>query len=209
MADPATLIDRQTQLANFLVAGWPKLSIPGLPPVAAAAAVGNATQENQCKSVTEGAKDHGSDGLFQWRLDRLVNMQAFGDKWFGGWQSIEAQAAFFSFECKGDFPSLWSDLVQGAKSLATLTANIMAQYEKPAAESAMLDARIKYATTFMDAWTKPVVPVPLPAPAPAPVLVTPESTDPELAVLDQLVKIMLTAPPGSTTRIMAYLSSRF
>lgn len=172
MADPDKLIDRQTLLANYLVRGWPSLAIPGMSAAGAGAAVGNATQENNCKSTTIGLKDHGSDGLFQWRLDRLDNMKAFAAKWFTkigdqeAWQDIEPQAAFFSFECKGDYKALWDDLVAGKKSLATLTANICSFYERPAAEFAMLDQRIKYATTFMQAWTPPVVPTPEPTPIP-------------------------------------------
>ena len=77
MADPVGLIDRQITLGNALIVGWPRLAIPSIQRKSAAAAVGNATQENQCKSVTEGAKDHGSDGLFQWRLGRLTEMQTW------------------------------------------------------------------------------------------------------------------------------------
>lgn len=167
MNDLNTLIGRQTELANFLVTGWPALEIPGIPTVSAAAVVGNGTQENNCKPVTTGVKDHGSDGIFQWRLDRLTNMQAFGVKNFGAWDTIEAQAAFFSYECKGWYKPLWVDLVAGTKALATLTANICNQYEKPAAEFAALDARIKYASDFMTVW-KPDVIVPPPAPTPVP-----------------------------------------
>lgn len=168
MTDPANLIDRQRQLANFLVAGWPALEIPPISHSGAIAAVGNATQENQCKSVTVGDKDHGSDGLFQWRLDRLTNLQTFGQKWFGTWQSIEAQAAFFSFECKGDYPTLWTDLVAGAKPVPTLVANICDEYERPSAAGRVLDQRISYATTFATQWGT-ALPAPLPAaPAPAP-----------------------------------------
>jgi hypothetical protein len=166
MSDPALLFDRQELLASHLVAGWPSLGILGMSPPGAAAAVGNATQENNCLSVTMGTLDHASNGLFQWRLERLTEMQAFALKWFTTWEAIEPQAAFFSFECKRDYPALWADLVVGTKPLATLTANICDQYERPAAASAMLDARIKYATTFMAAWppvsreTPPEVPVP-------------------------------------------------
>jgi hypothetical protein len=185
MGDPATLIDRQIQLANFLVAGWPKLDIPGLPPISAAAAVGNATQENQCYSVTMGTLDHGSNGLFQWRdstVPRLTNMQAFGVKWFGVWESIEAQAAYFSFDCKGNYKDLWADLIAGSKGLATLTANIMAIYEAPAAASAMLDARIKFSTVFMNAWTPTPIAMPVPQPLVVP-MPTPLPSPPTLTTL--------------------------
>jgi hypothetical protein len=179
MNDPSTLIDRQTLLGNYLVQGWPELAIPGIPAVSAAAAVGNASQENNAKSVTTGALDHGSNGLFQWRdsgsgsAARLSNMEAFGNKWFGTWQSIEAQAAFFSYECKGWFKSLWADLVAGTKSLDTLTANIMVEYEAPAAAYAMLDKRLGYAESFMKAWKPTSVPTTAIGPSLAPVVPVP------------------------------------
>ena len=210
MTDPVNLIDRQTQLANFLVAGWPKLAIPGISPVGAAAAVGNATQENSCRSVTTGAKDHGSDGLFQWRLDRLTNMQAFGVKWFGAWDSIEAQAAFFSFECKGDYPALWNDLVVGSKALATLTLNICDQYERPSAAGRVPDQRIGYATTFYAKWV-PLPPLPA-APTPAPAPVTPSLPpsgallmDP--AILAQLAPLIEALAAGLFRALLAQLSA--
>jgi hypothetical protein len=220
MADPVNLIDRQTLLANFLVAGWPALAIPGIPRVSAAAAVGNATQENQVKSVTLGELDHGSDGLFQWRQTRLTAMQAFAAKWFTTWEAIEPQAAFFSFECKGSYPALWADLVAGTKPLATLVANICDQYEMPAAASAALDARIKYAQTFLDAWPShtpapppsiavatpvaapsPQTPPPLPSlvsvlpPAPAPVSreTPPDLTEGNIAVIKALASAITTS----------------
>ena len=147
--DPVTLLERQNALAEFLQRGWPQLQIPGIPRVSAAAAVGNATQENACRSVTVGPKDHGSDGLFQWRLDRLTAMLSYCNRNFGTWQSIEAQAAFFVDECMSNYPNLWFDLTHGSKPLATLTANIMEFYERPAEGSEMLDNRIKYAREWL------------------------------------------------------------
>lgn len=205
MTDPDTLVARQKLLANSLIAGWPALEIPAISVLGAAAAVGNATQENNCKSVTLGTKDHGSDGLFQWRLDRLTSMQVFGVKNFGHWDSIEAQAAFFSFECKGWYKSLWSDLVDGKKSLDTLTANICAQYERPAAASAALDARIKYATDFLAIW-KPehVVPTPVPTPTPTPTLLGVSLMDP--AIINALAPIVEALAAGLFRALITQLS---
>ena len=66
-----TLLDRQKEFTRALVAGAPVLGLAGLPLKSACAVTGNATQENLVKPVTEGPKDHGSDGTLQWRLDRL------------------------------------------------------------------------------------------------------------------------------------------
>jgi hypothetical protein len=177
IADPPTLLGRQELLAGYLLAGFPALGLPGIPAISCAAVVGNATQENNCKSVTAGALDHGSNGLMQWRLTRLTAMEAFAVKNFGSWEFIEPQAAFFLQECKTGYPATWAALAAGTKSLATLTADICDFYEIPAAASANLDGRIAYATTFMAAWkpstpSAPVLtPVPTSVPTPAPVIV--------------------------------------
>lgn len=173
--DPAALIDRQKLLANSLSVGWPDLNIPGLPWISCAAAVGNATQENDCKSVTTGALDHGSNGLFQWRdsgtgsAARLSNMETWCTTNFGTWQAIEPQAAFMSYECMTEYKTLWADLMGGKQSLATLTLNFCDQYEKPSAAGRVPDTRIGYANTFIAAAPAPtVMPAPVPAPTPTP-----------------------------------------
>lgn len=143
MAD--TLAQRQSQLGQYLLKGVAKLGIPALPMASACAVVGNATQENLCLPVTPGVKDHGSDGVFQWRLERLTEMQSWCLKNFGDWRTLEAQAAFMMFECKRDYGGLYKDLVDGQKKIATLTANFCDIYERPAQASAMLDKRIQYA----------------------------------------------------------------
>jgi hypothetical protein len=143
MAD--TLAQRQTEFGNYIIKGFPKLGLPGWPMASACAGVGNGTQENLCRPVTPGTKDHGSDGIMQWRLTRLTDMQSWCIKNFNRWDTLQAQAAFFMYEVKRDYPILYADLIAGAKTIPTLTANICAQYERPAAASAMLNQRIKYA----------------------------------------------------------------
>jgi hypothetical protein len=95
--------------------------------------------------VTVGAKDHGSDGIMQWRLSRLTNMQNFGVKNFGRWDTLEAQAAFLMHEMKTDYAKLYSDLVVGKDSIDDLTADICWQFERPAKASANMPGRIVYA----------------------------------------------------------------
>jgi hypothetical protein len=203
MADPATLIDRQILLGNYLVTGWPKFGIPPLPRKSSAAAVGNATEENSCRSVTTGTLDHGSNGLFQWRLTRLTEMQSWCTTNFGTWQDIGAQAAFFCFECMRDYKALWADLVAGAESLATLTLNITDVYERPSAAGRVPDTRIGYATNFLTEWPlttttiplpSPVIPAPQPTPTPTPIpMPLPVPTAQRGTVMDPAI-IALIAP---------------
>ena len=150
-----SLADRQKELASYLMAGFPDLGLPGLPLVSACASAGNATQENLCQPLTTGPKDHGSDGLFQWREERLTALQSWGDRKFGSWKSIKAQAAFHLYELKfGDaggekYDALYADLLAGKKSLATLTTNINRAYERSADNDEINQRRIKFANDVL------------------------------------------------------------
>lgn len=56
-----------------------------LPKISAAAVCGNGGVENRMKPVTLGQKDHGSDGLLQWRLSRLTELKKkFPETWMAG-----------------------------------------------------------------------------------------------------------------------------
>ena len=133
-----SLLDRQKELAGYLVdGGWPLVS--------AAASVGNATQENLCLPVTKGAKDHGSDGLYQWRLGRLDDLKSWAANKGLDWSLMKTQAAFHQYEVARDYKALDAELKAGVKPIETLTANICFVYERPAAQYANLDARIRYA----------------------------------------------------------------
>lgn len=164
-----TLAQRQKQFGAYLLSGYPKLGLPGLPMASACAVVGNGTQENICLPVTPGSKDHGSDGVMQWRQVRLTQMQAFCVKNFTRWDTLEAQAAFFLYECRNSYPDLWKDMIAGSKTIPTLTANVCNIYERPAAASAMLDKRIKYAedahALLIDAAPQPPASAPVKAAA--------------------------------------------
>jgi len=119
---------------------------PGPLPLPSACAVGgNGWQENLLRPLTLGAKDHGSDGVMQWRLSRLTELERLAN-----WNTLQVQAQFFKTECQRDYPRLWADLVAGKKSLETLTANVMVQYERPNLAAAGLDHRITYAHALLD-----------------------------------------------------------
>lgn len=162
-----TLSQRQRELGEYLIEGYPHLGLPGWPVRSAAAACGNATQENLCDPVTYGPKDHGSDGIMQWRLGRLTNMQAWCNKNFGRWDTLEAQAAFLMYEMKTQYPTLYEELHTGTASLATLTEAICWLYERPAKEYANVGyvpgtakgapGRINYAYAAQNLLDPPVV----------------------------------------------------
>ena len=133
-----SLSDRQKELAGYLVAG-------GWPLVSACASVGNATQENLCNPLTKGAKDHGSDGLYQWRLGRLDDLMNWSREKGLDWQTMKTQAAYHQYEMARDYKALNAELIAGAKPIETLTANICNAYERPSPIYANLDGRIKYA----------------------------------------------------------------
>lgn len=112
-----------------------------LPLVSACAVAGNGWQENLMEPVTKGRKDHGSDGLLQWRLDRLVALKQLKD-----WDTLPVQCQFFKAECKVQYPRLWAQLVEPkGRTLANLTANICDVYERPSRAGRELEARISYA----------------------------------------------------------------
>lgn len=129
----SALAERQMKLAGYLMAGAPSLGLEAYPLSSACASVGNATQENLCRPVTPGKKDHGSDGLFQWRLDRLTDLKIWCSQNKLVWNTIEAQALFFLYEMKKDYPSLHEEMIAGVRPLETLTANICKFFERPAA----------------------------------------------------------------------------
>ena len=93
-----TLAERQKEFADYFV-------VAGYPPVSAAAIAGNGTQENSCLPTTAGAKDHGSDGVLQWRLGRLSKLQAMPY-----WDTLKAQAAFVILELQAKPGSQYFDM---------------------------------------------------------------------------------------------------
>src|ERR1700730_4301313 len=207
----AAFYARQAEWGSNLIAG-------GLPAISVCAAVGNCSEENRAEAVTKGVKDHGSDGGFQWRLDRLDGPEGL-KPWCTAqnmpWYTIASQAKFFLWECRKKYPDLWIDLTQGVKKLETLTANIMAEYEVPNAQYAALDVRIGYALGFRNRWIKGAVVITEPPPIPMPSIPTQGGfyVDPALIatiiqigapILESIVKAILSAHgiiPGQSVTI--------
>jgi hypothetical protein len=166
-AGEMALFDDQKTLADALASF-------GLSKTGIAAAIGNGSQENKCQPVTTGALDHGSDGVFQWRLDRLTGpngLQGWAQANGLDWKTIDTQARFFAWECQNYYPVLWRELQSGIKPLATLVLNFCDDYEKPSWEGRVPDTRIKYAQDFYNAAFGKPAPAPAPTPpTPAPIL---------------------------------------
>jgi len=154
-----TLADRQKEIYGYLTSGFPDLGLPGWSARGAAAVVGNYTQENLARAVTTGTLDHGSQGLAQWRLNRLdarpyplgtpQGLIDWCSHYFPGgedaWKSLRAQCAFTLYETARDYPRLNAELRDGKKPIETLTANFCFEFERPAKQYAALDKRIAYA----------------------------------------------------------------
>jgi len=155
--------------------GFPSLGLAGLPMRSSAAIGGNGTQENLCQPVTTGPKDHGSDGVLQWREERLTGPDGL-DPWCAAhgipWDTLKSQAAFTLYELtQPQYVVLSADLRAGAKSLETLTLNFCDAFERPSAAGRKEMDRIRYAhdclTILMRNSTQPG-PIHPPAPVPAP-----------------------------------------
>lgn len=162
-------------LANARIVVRELMSEPDpLPLISACAVAGNGWQENLMRPVTIGPKDHGSDGLLQWRLSRLTELQRRKN-----WDTLPVQCQFFKDECKRDYPSLWRQLTNpGTRTLENLTANICDIYERPSRAGRKIDLRIGYAKRVMALFDEdiPVQPKPTIPPELTPVVNSPGST---------------------------------
>jgi hypothetical protein len=178
----------------------PTRQYPPLPPVSAFAAIGNFWQENFCAPQTLGVHDHGSDGIAQWRLDRLDGPEGLlnwcSQNNFDPW-SLAGQCAFFKWECATKYPKLWQWLVLGQKPLETLTLDITDIYERPSAEGRVPDRRIEFAQRAQTLLGMPIPPtLPIPTPIPPTVPPTPVPTMPPIdpaaiaAILQLLVPLV-------------------
>ena len=129
----------------------------GYPPESAAAWVGNFSQESGTSlpsAFRSGVPlDHGSQGLEQWRLDRLTNYENFVKAKVPGASDAELwayygnmayQVEFATQECRRDYPSVELALHRGG-DIAALTALICWQVERPSLRYANLANRVAQA----------------------------------------------------------------
>ena len=190
----STLADRQAEFCSWLIAGSSPLSLVGLPMRSGAAIGGNGTQENLCQPVTLGAKDHGSDGVLQWREERLAGPDGL-QPWCASkglaWDTLKSQAFFTLHELtQPKYAALLADLEAGTKTLETLTLDFCDAFERPSEAGRAPDKRIQYAhdclTILMRNSTQPG-PIHPPVVVAAPSVPSTESLQMPIELILQLV----------------------
>jgi hypothetical protein len=102
--------------------------------------------------------DHGSQGIAQWRLDRLTNLERFCEERGLAVTNLAAQLLFLEHELKDSYPKLNVMLKEGTRSIANLTANFSAMFERPSKRYENLDFRIAEAEKCTAAYTPPAQP---------------------------------------------------
>jgi hypothetical protein len=146
----SSLDERMLYFARLLMDGVPRLGLKGLSQIGAAAVTGNAVAESGVRPLTIGPKDHGSDGILQWRLDRLDRLKSWaGENGFKSWASFEAQAAFTLYELNADYPELAAALREGSKPLSSLTLDFADIFERPSISGRVPEKRVKAANEAM------------------------------------------------------------
>lgn len=186
------LADRQKEFCSYFMPSYPMRS--------AAAIGGNGTQENLCQPVTYGVKDAGSDGVLQWREERLNGPDGLLP-WCAAqgltWSTLKAQALFTMHELdQPQYAALKADLKAGTKSLETLTLNFCDAFERPSVTGRAADKRIAYAHDCLAILMRdvPIVlqppsgfPLPPIVPVPMPPVSTVEDLQMPIALILQLV----------------------
>jgi len=135
------------------------LQAQGYSPKGAAAIVGNLSQEsgnNLPTAFRTRDLDHGSNGLPQWRLQRLTDYEAYVRSLHPGasasvlwafYGNMALQIAYIAIELKRDYPALDARLRSrtSKETIEELTEAVCWQYERPAEASANLPNRIAQA----------------------------------------------------------------
>jgi hypothetical protein len=126
---------------QFVAAGYTKEG--------AAALVGNASQESteDLHSAFTRRTDHGSEGIFQWRLERLARLLEFARERKLDAQLLETQCAFAAHELAVSYPYLDREIRTG-HDVAELTALVCWKYEAPNKAEANLGNRTHQAQRF-------------------------------------------------------------
>lgn len=135
---------QQRAFAQFTTAGYSKEG--------AAALVGNASQESGPALKTYFAptqRDHGSNGIFQWRLERLDALIAFCEERGLHSGTLAAQIQFAIYELGKDYPQLDTRL-RHSGDLVQLTQEVCWQYLRPAMAAANVKRREAYAADVLN-----------------------------------------------------------
>lgn len=125
----------------------------GYPPESAAAWVGNFVQEsgtNLPSAFRSSDLDHGSEGLEQWRLDRLAKYEAFvkarhpeaTEQELWAWDgNMALQVEYAAHECAHEYPLVEAQLRRGG-DVGKLTEVICWHIERPSVRYANIAHRI-------------------------------------------------------------------
>jgi len=129
---------QQTAFKLFRAAGYS--------PDGAAALIGNFSQESgvNLRSGYTVKTDHGSQGIAQWRLDRLTHLEEFCEARGLHSGTLAAQVQFAIYELGTEYTTLDALLRKGG-DLDLLTMMICNKYERPAKQFANIPNRIKQA----------------------------------------------------------------
>jgi hypothetical protein len=137
---------QQTAFRLFCAAGYA--------PVGAAVIVGGDSQESSVNLVSgyQATTDHGSQGIAQWRIERLTALEQFCAANHLGSGTLAAQVSFQIYELGKDYPVLDKRLRAGMEPIADLAHDLCFQYERPNPVAANLRNRINQAQiTLRDA----------------------------------------------------------
>lgn len=121
----------------------------GYPKPGASALVGNFSQEVgvnlQSGYLPTSQLDHGSQCLPQWRLGRLTAFENYCAAKSLHTGAMESQLRYVAVELARDYPALDKALRDPKGDIASLTARVCWEYERPAQSAANLANRVKQA----------------------------------------------------------------
>ena len=122
----------------------------GVPPIQAAAIVGNLVKESNLDTSIKGTADNmGSVGIAQWHSGRLDNLKKFAGN---NWTNLDKQLDFVLHELNTTEKSAFKKLMQ-AKTVEEATESFMYGYERPSSNPSInrISDRIKEARNIIGA----------------------------------------------------------
>jgi Phage tail lysozyme len=117
----------------------------------AATIVGGDSQESGVNLVSgnQTTTDHGSQGIAQWRLERLTALEDFCAANHLSSGALASQVSFQIYELGKDYPLLDKRLRAGTETIDVLADALCFQYERPNRAAANLPNRIKQAKSIL------------------------------------------------------------
>ena len=122
----------------------------GVPPIQAAAIVGNLVKESNLDTSIKGTADNmGSVGIAQWHSGRLDNLKKFAGN---NWTNLDKQLDFVLHELNTTEKSAFNKLMK-AKTVEEATESFMYGYERPSSNPSInrISDRIKEARNIIGA----------------------------------------------------------